>query len=191
MKAATAATPVTTLSPLASLVERNYATLREIAAREIRGRRVSHSISPTSLVGETMVRLLRQRAVPESDPHLCGLATILMARALADRGRRGRRLKRQNGTATLSVGDWIADDRRRQSSSETRRQLEFRGRILAAMKALAVEHPREMEIVSLRLILELPPERVAAMLGISVRTVYRKLDAGLQQLKRHLDQAAE
>ena len=57
-------------SSLASLVERNYAALREIAAREIRSRRVCRSISPTSLVGETMVRLMLQRAIPESDTHL-------------------------------------------------------------------------------------------------------------------------
>lgn len=149
------------------------------------------SISPTSLVGETMVRLMRQRALPESDPHLCGLATILMAKALSDRGRRGRRIKRQPGKPVLNVGDWVTDDRRRVSAAEARRQREFRGRLLGAMKHLAIAHPREMEIVSLRLILELPPVRVAAMLGVSERTVYRKLDAGLQLIKHELDESKD
>ncbi|MGA1466610.1 MAG: ECF-type sigma factor [Phycisphaerales bacterium] len=176
---------------LAELVERNYASLRAIAAREIQTRRVCRSISPTSLVGETMVRLLRQRSIPETDPHLCGLATILMAKALADRGRRGRRLKRRSERPVLRIDDMVREDRRRKPADEERRQREFRVRLLGAMKALAAEHPREMEIVSLRLVLALPTLRVAAMVGISERTVYRKLDAGLQLIKHHLDRAAE
>lgn len=175
-------------SSLTSLVERNYRALREIAAREIRSRRGERSISPTSLVGETMVRLLRQRSLPQTDPHLCGLATILMAQALADRSRRRRRIKRTPGSSVVAIGDWVAEDLRRPDASRRR---EFRARTLRAMKVLSMNFPREMEVVSLRLILEMPVERVAAMLGVSVRTVYRNLDAGLQQLKTQLDSGEE
>jgi len=173
---------------LTSLVERNYRALREIASREIRSRRGERSISPTSLVGETMVRLLRQRSQPRTDTHLCGLATILMAQALADRGRRRRRIKRDPGASVLAIGDWVAEDRRRPDAARRR---EFRARVLRGMKVLATDFPREMEVVSLRLILEMPVARVAGMLGVSVRTVYRKLDEGLQRLKTHLDSGEE
>ena len=91
----------------------------------------------------------------------------------------------------LRLDDMVREDRRRKPADEERRQREFRVRLLGAMKALAAEHPREMEIVSLRLVLALPTLRVAAMVGISERTVYRKLDAGLQLIKHHLDWAAE
>lgn len=173
-------------TPLASLVERNYRALREIAAREIRSRRASRSISPTSLVGETMVRLMRQRNLPRTDPHLCGLATILMVQALADRGRRSGRAKRTPGRSVLPIGQWVTEDRRRPDAGAARRR-EFRVRVLKAMKVLASAHPREMEVVSLRLVLEMPVARVAAMIGVSSRTVYRLLDEGLLRLKAHLD----
>lgn len=177
---------------LARLVDRNYASLREIADREISARNLARSVSPTSLVAETVVRLMRQRNMPRTAPHLCGLSTILMGQTLADRARRARTIKRNPGHRPVPLPSDLQHDRRASlRMSPDPKAAVLREQLLKALQELAAGHPREMEVITLRLILEMPMEKVARLVGISTRTAYRDLNEGLLLLKRRIGWGAD
>jgi RNA polymerase sigma factor (sigma-70 family) len=172
---------------LTRLVERNYAALRAIADREIAARNLARSVTPTSLVAEAVVRLMRQKAVPQTAPHLCGLSTILMGQALADRLRKTRARKRNGGRKPLPLPEDLQQDRRSSLRiPQDPKAAVLRERLLEALQRLATSHPREMEIITLRLVLEMPMEKSAKLVGISIRTAYRDLNEGLLLLKRNI-----
>jgi len=174
-----------------SLVEQHYASLRRLAARAIRNRSHPERISPTSLVAESVIRLLQQRQKPSSEDHLRGLATVFMARVLADAGKARRRKKRGGGRVAKSIDDPAVEidlslhSRSRRTQTPIR-SLVDRDALLAAMEELAVEHPRQMEILTLHLIADIPLARVAALVGVSERTAFRDLEEGRRALARKL-----
>ncbi|MFZ4750465.1 MAG: ECF-type sigma factor [Phycisphaerales bacterium] len=167
-----------------ALVERNYATLRDIARRKLRRSPMSRTMSPTSLVAEGIVRLMKQRTLPASAPHLSGLATILMAQALSDRAKIRRATKRNSGVQLLPIGTDVPLDRRLGRSGETvaARPEVRRQELVAQMELIGREHPRRMEVVTLHLVLGIPLAEVARMLTISERTAFRELAAGREAL---------
>ena len=189
--AKTTATSTATPAPSAverdamrALVERNYATLRDIARRKLRRSPMSRTMSPTSLVAEGIVRLMKQRTLPASAPHLSGLATILMAQALSDRAKIRRATKRNSGAQLLQIGTDVPLDRRLGRSGEAiaARPEVRRQELVAQMELIGREHPRRMEVVTLHLVLGIPLAEVARMLAISERTAFRELAAGRDAL---------
>ncbi len=176
-----------------SLVEQHYASLRQLAARAIRNRAYPERISPTSLVSDCMVRLLQQRDAPASEEHLRGLATVFMARVLADAGKSRRRKKRGSSQLAQSIDDRgieIEVDVRRNgragSTLAPSEPLVDRDVLLAAMEGLAAEYPRQMEVLTLHLVADIPLTRVAELVGVSERTAFRDLDEGRRALARKL-----
>ena len=176
---------------LTLLVERNYTELRSIAAREIVTRKLSRTITPSSLVAETVMRLMRQREIPRTSPQLCGLATILMVRALSDRARRSRAKKRSGTAKALALDDQIDGDRRTGAGGRDDAIPLLHGRLLAGLERLSKRHPREMELITLRLVLGMPMSKVAALAGLPERSAYRALNDGLALLKQELGWADE
>jgi len=174
-----------------ALIEQHYATLRQLAGRALRDRASVERMSPTSLVAECVVRLLRQHEEPVSEDHLRGLATVFMTRVLADSAR--KRMRQRNGA-----------DRQPRSLDETTVRLELstdermpdgravahaeidRSELLQAMEALAHERPRQMEVVTLHVVAGIPMVRVAELVGVSERTAYRELEDGREALARKL-----
>ena len=179
---------------LHELVAANYASLREIAAREIRASRLAHSITPSSLVAESVVRLMKQRTPPRTRTHLCGLATVLMAHALSDRAKLRRAAKRGAGRRPARIELDVARDRRtRQEAGRADVLAEaaaMRAELLSHMEALARVRPRMVEIVTLHVVLGLPMERVAALVGASERTAFRELREGRALLARRMGMEA-
>lgn len=175
-----------------ALVERNYASLRRIAKRSISVARVADTISPTSLVAESVIRLMKQRSLPRNSPHLCGLATIIMAQAIADRTKARRAQKRGRGQKPIPIpGDVVVDHRRARATtgglgSSERAGSISTGEILRHLEVLGASIPRTMEVVTLHLVLGIPLERVAEMLSISQRTAYRELHNGRERLAQRL-----
>ena len=174
-----------------ALVEEHYSTLRRLAAREIRNRSGREQISPTSLVAESVMRLLQQREKPASADHLRGLATVFMARVLSDLSKSSRRVKRGGGRAPQPLDDTSVELNlsTRTRSGRTQgpiRSLIDRDLLLDAMESLAAEHPRQMEIVTLHLVGDIPMARVAELVGISERTAFRDLEQGRVALARRL-----
>lgn len=179
---------------LHALVAANYALLREIAAREIRASRLARSITPSSLVAESVVRLMKQRTPPRTGPRLCGLATVLMAHALSDRAKLRRAAKRGAGRRPGRIeGDVARDRRTRQEESRADILAEaaaMRAELLAHMEALAQVRPRMVEIVTLHVVIGIPMDRVAAMVGASERTAFRELREGREVLARRMGMEA-
>src|SRR4029078_5835207 len=96
------------------LLERVYATLRNIASAQLRGERAGHTLEPTALVHEAYLRLLGQREVDWRDrAHFFGLAAVTMRRILVDYARRRkakRRAPARRPPLTLSTGSDEAVD---------------------------------------------------------------------------------
>jgi RNA polymerase sigma factor (sigma-70 family) len=176
---------------LASLLEQHYGTLRLMAAKALRDRTGVERMSPTSLVAESIVRLLQQRNRPIDDDHLRGLATVFMARVLADHAKARMRLKRGSGRGASSLdelaGGAESAGRGAPRAHEPLQALIEREALLAAMQDVAETLPRPMEVMTLHLVAGIPLARVAEMVGISERTASRDLEDGRSALAVRLD----
>jgi RNA polymerase sigma factor (TIGR02999 family) len=144
------------------LLERVYATLRNIAIGQLRGERSGHTLQPTALVHEAYLRLLGQRQVDWRDrAHFFGLASVTMRRILVDYARRRRAKKRGAGEepAPLSIVtggeafDLLDLDR--------------------ALDHFAERFPRQAKVVEMRYFSGLEFDDVALALELSPRTVKR------------------
>lgn len=178
-------------SELATLVESHYLALRRIASRLLRDQSYSRETSPTSLVAESVIRLLRQRNQPCSVDHLRGLATVFMTRVLLDASKHRRRVKRGAGTRALPLP---ADDvlvalasTSSQSdganNSSTNHELDA---LRGALESLALASPRQAEALTLHVVAGIPLLRTADLLGISHRTAARDVSDGAAALTRLL-----
>lgn len=173
------------------LVERHYAILRCIAARAIRSRALPERMSPTSLVAETVLRLMAQRNQPQSEAHLRGLATVFMTRVLSDRVRARRTQRRGSGRKDKSLDDpsvaidFSSGGDQREQRSPIRVLIEQHD-LLSALEVLARTIPVEMEILTLHIAAGIPMHRVAAMTGMSKRSADRAMAKGKQALAAHL-----
>ena len=181
-----AATPT-----FAKLIEENYIALRRIAERTLRDRTVDKKMSPTSLVAEMTLRMLSQRTAPVSIEQFRGLAIVFMTRAVADEARHRLRVKRGSGMRGISIEaiNGAAKSNGRASAATGDSPVDpllVGDPLLSAMEELASREPRQMEVVTLHLVAGIPIERTATLVGISVRSAYRDLDAGRTALARAL-----
>ena len=179
---------------LHELVAANYAALREIASREIRASKLARSITPSSLVAESVVRLMQQRKPPVTGAHLCGLATVLMAHAISDRAKIRRAAKRGSGKRPgqleSDVGLDLRTRKRTARADEAAEGTAMRESLVGHMEVLARGRPRMVEIVTLHLVLGIPMDRVAALVGTSLRTAFRELREGRELLARRMGMEA-
>lgn len=140
-----------------------YDELREHAAHLMWRERMGHTLQPTALVHEAFMKLVQQERVQWTGrAHFFAVASNLMRRILVDHARAHRADKRGGGADRVSIEeglglavghdmDVLAVDR--------------------ALERLAELDPRQAEIVTLRFFGGLSVEEVAAVLGISRRTV--------------------
>lgn len=168
---------------LGSLLEEHYAALRRLAARALRNAAYPERMSPTSLVAESMLRLMQQRVQPVSESHLRGLTAIFVARVLTDQAKSRMCLKRGSGREAQSL-----DDVPTASDEEPHHEATGfdRTELLNALETLAESMPRQMEILTLHLVADIPLVRVAKLVGVSERTAYRDLDEGRLALVKTL-----
>lgn len=171
----------------AALVSEHYGSLREIAQRTLRAEQETvgfgaAAIAPTSLVTETVIRLMNQRELPSREAHLRGLACVFMTRVIADR-RRARLAARRDVRATTRLDTEAEIEEELGPGAEGREDLE---RLEHAMIGLAACHPREMEVVTLHSVAGIPMDRIAEMLGVHVATAHRDLASGRERLARAL-----
>ena len=81
-----------------------YEECRRIAARQMRGGRVEHTLSPTALVNELYLRLVdQQRTTWSSRAQFFGIAAQLMRRVLVDHARARLAEKRDGGRLMVSL----------------------------------------------------------------------------------------
>lgn len=155
------------------LVRVIYDELRALAASKLRGRRRGDTLSPTVLVHEAYLRVLRANAVPpQNRRHLF----FAFARAMwqiiveGERRRKIRDAKQPEATDTDFTPSFDEDI----------------GRLDSAMQALRAEHPFEYEVTLLRKILGFSIPDTATLLQASEATVKRGWAFAKAELSRNL-----
>jgi RNA polymerase sigma-70 factor, ECF subfamily len=156
-----------------------YEECRRIAARQMRGERMEHTLSPTALVNELYLRLVDQRRSAWSNrAQFFGIAAQLMRRVLVDHAR--ARLAEKRDGARLAVSLDAADDVAWPSTL---------GDVLGvdeALQRLGQLDPEQQRIVELRFFAGLTVDETAHVLGRSPRTVKREWQLAKAWLFREL-----
>ena len=144
--------------------------LRRIAGRYMRSERPDHTLQPTALVGELVVRLLEGQPVAWTDrTHFLAVASQQMRRILVDHARahlaekRGGEFSKQtlgeNAAVAVPLEEWILD-------------------LHAALDELSRLDPRAAKVIELRYFGGMSEEETAEALGSSISTVKRDWAAG-------------
>jgi RNA polymerase sigma factor (TIGR02999 family) len=162
---------------ISELVAQHYGALRSLAERQLaadRARTGFATLSPTSLLGETFTRLLRQETRIVNESHLSAIATMLFMRVLADRRRKRLATKRGGRNSKFPVDglERESDERSPEEDALLAADVDFLHEKLAE---LAEREPRRAEAISLHTIGGMTVPMVAELLGVSVATVERDL----------------
>jgi RNA polymerase sigma-70 factor, ECF subfamily len=143
-----------------------YESLRRLAAQYLRGERADHTLQPTALLHEALLRVLKQ---PDNrwrdEAHMAAFAARAMRRILISYGVARRRLKRGGASLTRLPLDAALD-----FCSERDLNLEEVDR---ALEELETVDGRQAQIVELRFFAGLTVEEIASVLQLSPATVKR------------------
>lgn len=161
------------------LVPLLYDELRRIASENLRGERREHTLGTTALVHEAYLRLLAGGKISAGDRvQFFGAASRTMRRILVDYARARKSLKRGGGVPPLPL-----DEAQNLLSSHQASE------ILAmdeALDRLAAMNDRAARVIQLRFFGGLDTEEIAAVLDVSVRTVYRAWIAARAWLRKEV-----
>jgi RNA polymerase sigma factor (TIGR02999 family) len=142
-----------------------YNELRRLAAAKMASEGPGQTLQPTALVHEAWLRLSQQsRSVWKNQEHFFAMAAEVMRRILVDRARR-RRSRKHGGDVERVDMDAVelpfpSDDELVLSVHE-------------ALERLAVDDPQKAQVVKLRFFVGLQNAEIAALLGVSEKTVQR------------------
>jgi RNA polymerase sigma factor (TIGR02999 family) len=158
------------------LVELVYQELRRLAAGLLRSERAGHTLQPTALAHEALLRLLRPGALggAHNRAQFLAAAARAMRHVLVDHARRRAADKRGGGQQPLLLDealDYFAAQR-----------LDLLA-LHEALDRLADLHARQAQVVELRFFGGYTVEEIAEQLQVSVTTVesdYRKATAFLR-----------
>ena len=144
-----------------------YRELRRVARRQLDRESQRITLSATALVHETYLRLVDQRRVDAADrQEFLRLAAHVMRRVLVDHARRRGRLKRGAAHVVSLPAETLADVRAARDIDEVLA-------VDALLTRLHAHDPRAAAIVEYRLFGGLTVDEIAALLGLSSRTVQR------------------
>lgn len=164
---------------LARLTERVYSELHRVAHRYMRNERRPDTLQTTALVNEAYLRLADVSTIDWRDrAQFFALAAQMMRRILVDAAR-ARGARKRGGEASQVTLDEAAVVPGAPDRS-----------ILAlndALTAFAQAAPRQAKVVELRYFGGLNEDEIAAVLGISPRTVRRDWDIARAWLLRELN----
>ena len=149
------------------LIHRAYPRLHRIAGRQTRRESSDHTLQPTAVLHEAILRMMDLEGSQWSDRgHFYAVATEMMRRILIDHARRKQRLKRGGANQRVSLAEaaGFADETR---SSEVEA-------LAAALGRLAKRDLRKARIVELRYLAGLTGNEIARLLGVSPPTVQRE-----------------
>ena len=143
-----------------------YDELRVLAEAMLRDERPSHTLQATALVHEAYLKLVDQtRAEWRDRTHFFAVAAQALRRILVDHARRHRSGKRGGGQAKLSLDEELVASYEQVVDLIT---------VDDAMAELAARHPEHARIAEMRFFAGLTVEEVAAVLGVTSRTVERR-----------------
>lgn len=153
--------------PRPSLAALAYEQLRRLARFRMHRERAGHTLTPTALVHEAVLRLGDGKGRTGRDLLLA--AGEAMQRILVEHARRRNSIKRGGGKVQSQAGDELDRlplglDDRAAAAAELREHL----------AALEQAHPEAHEVVMLRHYAGMGVEEVAVVLGVDRRTVSRR-----------------
>ena len=158
------------------LLAKVYPALRDLAHAKLRGQRAGLTLNTTGLVHEAYLRMVRYQDIGwQGRAHFFGAAAQTMRRILIDYARSKSAQKRQGEHVTLMEG-------RTPNAVSMDQLLE----IDDALKRLAAERPRWVQVVECRYFAGLTIEETAEVLGISHGTVSNDWRLARAWLKREL-----
>jgi len=164
----------------ARLVSLLYLELRRIARWQLQGERAGHSLQPTGLTHEAVLRLLgdAQGKAWDSRGHFVAAVSRTMRRILVDAARMRASQRRGGGFGRLDIPlDQVPDT---DHWDETLA-------IDDLLDTLAAEDAVAARVVELRHFCGLTVPETAAVLGISPRTVDRRWTIACAWLSQHLE----
>ena len=146
------------------LVGRLYRELHRMAVRLMRRQRPDHTLQPTALLHEALVRLFRGEALQKAPDraYLFGAAARAMRQVLADHARGRAAGKRGKGRPRVGLDAVVAHFEEQNLD------------VLAvheALERLATFHERQSQVVTLRFLCGFTEAEIAERLGVSVTTV--------------------
>jgi len=155
-----------------------YGQLREQAARALRRERPDHTLTPTALVHEAYLKLVRLERVAWQDrAHFFGASANEMRRILVSHARHRRAGKRGGGVEPVTLENALA------AAQERPEELVA---LDEALERLAGLDPRQVRIVECRFFAGMNVEETAEALGLSPATVKRDWTAARAWLNREL-----
>lgn len=163
---------------LDELIPLVYAQLRNLADRQLRRERPSHTLSSTALVHEAYLKLIDQRRVQWKDrEHFFAVAAQAIRRILVSHARSRSASKRGGGATLLAFDESIA--------LPDRKDVELI-RLDDALEGLSSLDPQQARIIELRFFAGLSIEGTAEVLDISTSTVNREWNLARAWLHREL-----
>lgn len=137
-----------------------YEELRRLAGRMMQRERADHTLQPTALLHEALLRLCRHDLGEKSPEHRGRLVAVVMRRLLVDHSRARNALKRPARRWPLEELDGASE----------RVETDFEA-VDKHLQVLAELYPRQAEVVHLRFFGGLTDRQIAGAVGVSIRTV--------------------
>lgn len=164
------------------LVPLLYGELRGLARRLLEQERPGHTLTPTALVHEAYLRLLKERRIGAEDRgEFFAVAATAMRRILIESARRRSRAKRGGAAERVSleapeaIDGWLTE-------AEAEELLAI-DEALADLEAL---NPRLRQVVEMRVFVGLSVEESAAALAVNEKTVRRDWQLARAWLRRRI-----
>ena len=163
-----------------------YDELRAMAAAYLSKEPDGHTLQPTALVNEALLRILGQQqrqagSVWLNREQFLGVAAICMRRVLVDHARAHGRDKRGGGAVKLSLDESLATA---EAAGIDVLDLD------AALEEFATSFPRQARVVELRSFAGLELEQIGEVVGISLAQVKRDWTFARAWLKARLDRGS-
>lgn len=161
-----------------------YDELRAVAGYYMRDERGEHTLSATALVHEAYLRMVKQRRIRVEDrSQFLSVAATMMRRVLVDWARAKKREKRGGGQVPVpleSVENLLTDE-----------EVDEVIALDDALDRLAKLNPRGSRVVEQRFFGGLEVEEIAALEGMSARTVRRDWVAARAWLRKEVERDLE
>lgn len=173
----------------AGLTDTLYAELRVVAESMMRQERGGHTLQPTAVANEACVRLSRRGLPTLPRAEQLALASRVLGQVLIDHARRHGAEKRGGGALRVRL-DELEPGAGVANAMADRAAPEFAA-VHEALSALRALHPRQAEIVTLRVMGGLTVAQISGLLGVSTRTVESDWAVARAWLRRALDAGGE
>ncbi|MEZ5404288.1 MAG: ECF-type sigma factor [Bryobacteraceae bacterium] len=160
-----------------SALQALYPELRRRAEMVMRGERIGHTLQPTALVHEAILRLMGDGSSWSSEREFLLRACHQMGNVLIDYARRRKALKRGNGQIAEEF-----DERLHGKQSKLDRVVA----LAQALEGLREVDQRAERVAVLRFLMDLSEAETAEVLDISTKTVERDWQFARAWLRRAL-----